>query len=80
MGLLHREIVVADYARLDNVVLAREVARQGRRAYRMDDGNHLIIVVCADDIAARVLQGIAGLRERPGGGIRAYAMAVEQVM
>lgn len=78
IGLLHREIAVPGYARLDGVALAREVERPGRRAYRSDDHNSLIIVVCADEIADRILQGVKGLRGRVEQGVRAYSMSAQE--
>jgi hypothetical protein len=78
MGVLHREIEVPRYVRLDNMTGVREVEREGRRAYRSDDLHSLITIVCADDMAARILTGIAAVRGRLGHGVHAYSVSVEQ--
>ena len=78
IGLLHREIAVPDYLRLDGVTVAHEIERQGRRAYHSDDRNTLIVVVCEDDMAERIVQGVAALTRRVEHGLRAYAMPAEQ--
>ena len=78
IGLLHRDAAVHDYLRLDGVCVSREVERQDRRAYRSDNRNSLISIICADDIADRILHGVAALRGRLGCGVRAYAMPADE--
>lgn len=78
IGLLHREVKVPGYARVDNVVGARAVERQGRRAYRTDDHNSLLIIMCEEETARRIITAAGALRQRLGHGVRAYVMQAEQ--
>ena len=78
MGVLHREVEIPRYVRIDNMLGVRSVQREGRRAYRTDDGHCLIIAVCVDDMAARILTGMAAVRARLGHGVHAYSTHVEQ--
>ena len=80
ISLLHREVDVPRYLRLDNLNGARAVDRDGRRAYRIDDRNSLIIIVCDDGLAERVISGVATLRQRLGHGVHAYATQAERVV
>ena len=80
IGLLHREVKVPAYARLDNVLGARAVERQGRRTYRVDDRNSLLIIICEDDVARRIMTGASALRNRLGHGLRAYIAQAEQIV
>jgi hypothetical protein len=80
IGLLHREVVVPRYVRLDNLSGGREVEREGRRAYRVDDRNSLIIIVCDDSLAERIVSGAASLRQRLGHGVHAYVTQAERVV
>lgn len=80
LRLLHREVAVPDYARFDRVVLAHEVERPDRRAYRTDARNSMIVIICADDIARRILHEVSALRERLGRGVRAYVVSAEEVV
>ncbi len=80
IGLLHREVGVPSYVRLDDVVVAREVDRPSGRIYRMDDRNSMIVVVCADDVARRVAEGVTALGERVGRGVRVFATPAEAVV
>jgi len=78
IGLLHREVKVPGYTRLDNVVGARAIERQGRRAYRIDDHNSLVVIMCEEDLARRIITAADALRRRLGHGIRAYVTQAEQ--
>jgi len=78
IGLLHREVGVRSYARLDDVMGAHAVERKDRRAYRVDSSSSMIIIVCEDDIAGQIMAGLAALRTRLGHGIHAYAAQAEQ--
>jgi len=78
--LLHREVRIPRYLRLDGVTDARAIERQGRCAYRLDQRDSMIIIICDDAIAARVMAGLAALRDRLGDGIRSYAMHAEEVV
>jgi len=80
IGLLHREVAVPRYMRLDDVAIAYEVERQGRRAYRMDGRNSLIVIVCTDEVAGRIVRGVAAVGKRVGDGVSAYAMPAEQAV
>ncbi|UCH34095.1 MAG: hypothetical protein JSV65_16320 [Armatimonadota bacterium] len=80
IGLLHREIEVPSYTRVDNLTAVMAIQRGGRLAYRLDDGNSMMIVVCADDVGGRILAGVATLRERLGHGVHAYVTQAEQVV
>jgi hypothetical protein len=80
ISLLHRELEVPRYLRLDNLNAGRAVEREGRRAYRVDDRNSLIIVLCDDDLAEQIISGVTNLRQRLGHGVHAYAMPAEQVV
>lgn len=80
ISLLHRELEVPRYLRLDNLSAGRAVEREGRRAYRVDDGNSLIIVVCDDGLAERLISSVTNLRHRLGHGVHAYVMPAEQTV
>jgi hypothetical protein len=78
--LLHREIRVPRYQRLDGIADARAIERQGRSAYHVEQRNSMIIITCDDDAAAKIMAGLAALRDRLGEGIRGYATRVEQAV
>jgi len=78
IGLLHREVAVPSYMRLDDVAIARQVKRGDRRAYGMDGRNSLIVIVCTDEVAGRIVRGVAAVGKRVGDGVSAYAMPAEQ--
>jgi len=80
IGLLHREVAIPGYVRFDDVVVAREVDRPSGRVYRSDDRNSMIVVVCADDVAHRVIAGVTALGERVGLGVRVFATPAEAVV
>ena len=80
IGLLHREVAVPDYVRLDGLVGARAVKREGRKAYRADDRNSMAIIVCADDVAGQLMAGVEALCERVEHGVCAYVTDVERVV
>jgi len=77
IGLLHREVEVTSYLRLNDVGGAHAIEREGRSAYRVDDRNSMIVVVCEERTARQIMAGVEGLRNRAGRGIHAYVTPAE---
>ena len=79
-GLIQRDMVVARYSRIDNVVGARMAEIEAETGYRMDRRNRLILIISEDEVIARLTRELQKMRRRKKHGLRGFVVPVEAVI
>ncbi len=79
-GIIQRGMIVSRYTRIDEVVGARQAAREQALGYVADRRNRLIILVAEPPIVAKLVADLRELRLRRGHGLRAFVVKAETVI
>ena len=79
-GVIERDMVVARYSRLDNVIGARMAQQEEQSGYLADRRNRMIMVVSDPTTIARIVANLRELRTRRGHGLRAFVVPTTEVI
>jgi len=79
-GVIERDMVVARYSRLDNVIGARMAQQEEQSGYLADRRNRMIMVVGDPTTIARIVANLRELRTRRGHGLRAFVVPTTEVI
>ena len=77
---IERDMVVARYSRIDNVVGARMAQQEAESGYLADRRNRMIVLVAEPATIARILRALRTLRRRKGHGLRAFVVPTTEVI
>jgi len=79
-GIIERDMVVARYTRIDEVVGARMAEQEQDTGYISDRRNRIIIVIAEPPTIARLVSDLRALRAREGHGLRGFVVPASQVI
>ena len=81
-AILHRDMILPRYTRLENVQGARvlELERRTDADYEHLPKNHMIVAIAGDDVIARLVRDFQALRARLKHGLRGYVTDVVDVV
>jgi hypothetical protein len=79
-AIIERDMVVARYTRVDDVIGARMAAQEAESGYLADRRNRIIILVAEPATVARIVGDLRALRARKGHGLRAFVVPATNVI
>ena len=79
-SVIARDMVVARYTRIDDVIGARMAEQEEQTGYHTDRRNHIILVIAEPATIARVVDSLRALRARKGHGLRAFVVKAQTVI
>jgi hypothetical protein len=79
-ALVERDMVVARYTRIDNVIGARMAQQEEQTGYLADRRNRIILLIADRAAIARLTEELRALRARKGRGLRAFVVPTTTVI
>jgi hypothetical protein len=79
-AIIERDMVVARYSRIDNVIGARMAEQEAQSGYLTDRRNRIVIAIAEPPTIARIVAALRDLRARKGHGLRAFVVPASAVI